>query len=59
MTTPASEIRDLFDRIAPVYDQLNNGLSLGQHRVWKRMPSSGVNPMQGILVWIYAVAAVI
>jgi demethylphylloquinol methyltransferase len=37
MTTPASEIRDLFDRIAPVYDQLNNGLSLGQHRVWKGM----------------------
>lgn len=37
MTTPASEIRDLFDRIAPVYDQLNNGLSLGQHRIWKRM----------------------
>lgn len=37
MTSPASEIRDLFDRIAPVYDQLNNGLSLGQHRVWKRM----------------------
>lgn len=37
MTSSASEIRDLFDRIAPVYDQLNNGLSLGQHRVWKRM----------------------
>lgn len=37
MTTHASEIRDLFDRIAPVYDQLNNGLSLGQHRIWKRM----------------------
>ena len=37
MTSPASEIRDLFNRIAPVYDQLNNGLSLGQHQVWKRM----------------------
>lgn len=37
MTSSASEIRDLFDRIAPVYDQLNNGLSFGQHRVWKRM----------------------
>ncbi|MGB5963825.1 MAG: bifunctional demethylmenaquinone methyltransferase/2-methoxy-6-polyprenyl-1,4-benzoquinol methylase UbiE [Coleofasciculaceae cyanobacterium] len=37
-TTPeASEIRDLFNRIAPVYDQLNNGLSFGQHRVWKLM----------------------
>jgi len=31
------EIRALFDRIAPVYDQLNDWLSLGQHRVWKEM----------------------
>ena len=31
------EIRDIFDRIAPVYDQLNNWLSLGQHRIWKEM----------------------
>ncbi|HAG80116.1 MAG TPA: bifunctional demethylmenaquinone methyltransferase/2-methoxy-6-polyprenyl-1,4-benzoquinol methylase UbiE [Cyanobacteria bacterium UBA12227] len=37
MNSSASEIRDLFDRIAPVYDQLNNGLSLGMHRIWKRM----------------------
>ncbi|ONK81219.1 uncharacterized protein A4U43_C01F26650 [Asparagus officinalis] len=27
----------LFNRIAPVYDNLNDVLSLGQHRVWKRM----------------------
>jgi len=26
----------LFNRIAPVYDQLNDVLSLGLHRVWKR-----------------------
>ncbi|MDB9374707.1 bifunctional demethylmenaquinone methyltransferase/2-methoxy-6-polyprenyl-1,4-benzoquinol methylase UbiE [Nodularia sphaerocarpa] len=32
-----SEIRDIFDRIAPVYDELNNSLSLGQHRIWKEM----------------------
>lgn len=32
-----SQIRHLFDRIAPVYDQLNQWLSLGQHRIWKRM----------------------
>ncbi|RCJ27065.1 bifunctional demethylmenaquinone methyltransferase/2-methoxy-6-polyprenyl-1,4-benzoquinol methylase [Nostoc minutum NIES-26] len=31
------EIRAIFDRIAPVYDQLNNWLSLGQHRIWKEM----------------------
>eukprot|EP00873_Tetraselmis_striata_P023097 jgi/Tetstr1/443361/TSEL_031376.t1 len=27
----------LFNEIAPVYDQLNNMLSLGQHHIWKRM----------------------
>lgn len=32
-----NQIRDLFDHIAPVYDQLNTWLSLGQHRIWKRM----------------------
>jgi len=32
-----SKIRDIFDRIAPVYDELNNWLSLGQHRIWKEM----------------------
>ncbi|MBA3920579.1 MAG: bifunctional demethylmenaquinone methyltransferase/2-methoxy-6-polyprenyl-1,4-benzoquinol methylase UbiE [Nostocaceae cyanobacterium] len=31
------EIKTIFDRIAPVYDQLNDSLSLGQHRVWKQM----------------------
>lgn len=29
--------RQLFNRISPVYDELNDRLSLGQHRVWKRM----------------------
>lgn len=33
----AQDIQALFDRIAPVYDELNNSLSLGFHRVWKRM----------------------
>ena len=27
--------RELFNNIAPVYDQLNDALSLGLHRVWK------------------------
>lgn len=31
------EIQELFDRIAPVYDRMNNWLSLGQHRIWKLM----------------------
>jgi demethylphylloquinol methyltransferase len=32
-----NEIRNIFNRIAPVYDQLNDWLSLGQHRIWKEM----------------------
>lgn len=33
----ATDIQGIFDRIAPVYDDLNQRLSLGLHRVWKRM----------------------
>ncbi|GBF89833.1 hypothetical protein Rsub_02537 [Raphidocelis subcapitata] len=33
----AAARQQLFNRIAPVYDELNDRLSLGQHRVWKRM----------------------
>lgn len=33
----AAEIQAIFNRIAPVYDQINNWLSLGQHRIWKLM----------------------
>lgn len=32
----AEERQELFNDIAPVYDQLNDLLSLGLHRVWKR-----------------------
>jgi demethylphylloquinol methyltransferase len=32
-----ADVQTLFNRIAPVYDQLNDRLSLGQHRVWKQM----------------------
>jgi demethylphylloquinol methyltransferase len=31
------DVRTIFNRIAPVYDQLNNWLSLGQHHIWKEM----------------------
>ena len=34
---PAPKIKEIFDRIAPVYDQLNDRLSWGQHRIWKLM----------------------
>ncbi len=33
----APQIQALFNRIAPVYDDLNQTLSLGLHWVWKRM----------------------
>lgn len=33
----SDSIRAIFDRIAPVYDQMNDWLSLGQHRIWKQM----------------------
>ncbi|HLO88602.1 MAG TPA: bifunctional demethylmenaquinone methyltransferase/2-methoxy-6-polyprenyl-1,4-benzoquinol methylase UbiE [Nostocaceae cyanobacterium] len=32
-----NEVRTIFNRIAPVYDQLNDWFSLGQHRIWKEM----------------------
>lgn len=43
--TPES-VRQLFDRIAPVYDAFNDRLSFGLHRVWKRMAVkwSGAKP---------------
>lgn len=33
----AAEIEAIFNRIAPVYDRLNDRLSFGQHRIWKLM----------------------
>ena len=32
-----NDVRELFDRIAPDYDRLNDLLSMGLHRVWKGM----------------------
>ncbi|MDX2214168.1 MAG: bifunctional demethylmenaquinone methyltransferase/2-methoxy-6-polyprenyl-1,4-benzoquinol methylase UbiE [Oculatellaceae cyanobacterium bins.114] len=42
----SDQIQALFNRIAPVYDQFNDWLSLGQHRVWKQMAAkwSGAYP---------------
>ncbi|KAH7570318.1 hypothetical protein ACOSP7_018371 [Xanthoceras sorbifolium] len=36
----ANERQALFNRIAPVYDNLNDVFSMGQHRIWKRMAVS-------------------
>lgn len=33
----SSQIQQIFNRIAPVYDRFNDWLSLGQHRIWKQM----------------------
>ena len=30
------DTKEIFDRIAPIYDRFNDWLSLGQHRIWKR-----------------------
>ncbi|XP_073104055.1 2-phytyl-1,4-beta-naphthoquinone methyltransferase, chloroplastic isoform X3 [Elaeis guineensis] len=63
----SAERQGLFSRIAPVYDKLNDVLSLGQHLIWKRMSvswagSSNKNNAErkgGIEFWICAVEAVI
>lgn len=48
MTAPnASEIQAIFDRIAPVYDDLNVWLSLGQQKVWKQMAVNWAQPQPG------------
>lgn len=50
-TPSASDIQHLFDRIAPVYDDFNQQLSWGLHRVWKQMAVdwSGAAPGQTCL----------
>ncbi len=40
-------MRELFDSIAPRYDQLNDLLSLGLHRVWKRQAVRWLEPAPG------------
>ncbi|XP_022131614.1 2-phytyl-1,4-beta-naphthoquinone methyltransferase, chloroplastic isoform X2 [Momordica charantia] len=47
----AADRQALFNRIAPVYDNLNDLLSLGQHRIWKRMAVSwsGAKPGDRVL----------
>ncbi|MFM2080074.1 MAG: bifunctional demethylmenaquinone methyltransferase/2-methoxy-6-polyprenyl,4-benzoquinol methylase [Cyanobacteriota bacterium] len=40
-------VRALFERIAPDYDRLNDLLSLGLHRVWKRQAIGWLSPRPG------------
>lgn len=46
-TASNPQVQDLFNQIAPVYDQLNGWLSLGQHRVWKQMTVRWASPVLG------------
>ncbi|MFM1812171.1 MAG: hypothetical protein RLZZ336_1109 [Cyanobacteriota bacterium] len=43
----AAAVRQLFEAAAPRYDQLNDLLSLGLHRLWKRQAIAWVNPQPG------------
>ncbi|KAF3783292.1 2-phytyl-1-4-beta-naphthoquinone methyltransferase [Nymphaea thermarum] len=43
----SSDRQILFNRIAPVYDRLNDLLTVGQHRVWKRMSVSWSGAKKG------------
>lgn len=43
----AQQVRDLFDKIAPIYNNLNDWLSLGQHRIWKQMAVKWSEPAIG------------
>lgn len=38
-----SDVQALFERIAPLYDRLNDQLSFGLHRVWKQMTVDWLN----------------
>ena len=40
-------MRALFERVAPSYDRLNDLLSLGLHRIWKRQACAWLQPMPG------------
>lgn len=34
--TPEDQVQDIFNRIAPQYDQMNSVISLGTHRIWRQ-----------------------
>nr|GEW43651.1 2-phytyl-1,4-beta-naphthoquinone methyltransferase, chloroplastic [Tanacetum cinerariifolium] len=46
-SSSSSDRQALFSRIAPVYDNLNDVLSLGQHRIWKRMAVDWTGAKEG------------
>jgi demethylphylloquinol methyltransferase len=40
-------VQELFEQIAPRYDQLNDLLSFGLHRLWKRQAIAWLHPQPG------------
>lgn len=46
-TPTSAEIQTIFNKIAPMYDQLNQWISLGQHRIWKKMTVKWCDPAIG------------
>jgi demethylphylloquinol methyltransferase len=47
MTDNPEKIKHIFNRIAPIYNQMNDWLSLGQHRIWKQMTVKWSNARPG------------
>ena len=47
MPAEAQAVRQLFDEVAPHYDRLNDLLSLGLHRLWKREMVQRLTPLAG------------
>ena len=45
--THAKVVGELFERVAPRYDQFNDLFSLGLHRIWKRQALALVKPKPG------------
>lgn len=43
----SQDVKTLFNQIAPVYDQMNDGLSFGIHRIWKAMTVKWSQPRNG------------
>lgn len=43
----SAAVRDLFESVAPEYDRLNDLLSLGLHRLWKRQALLWLQPRPG------------
>ena len=43
----AAAVEQLFDAVAPRYDRLNDVLSLGLHRQWKRQVVRSLKPVAG------------